>query len=184
MPQPPPRRQPVGEHFASVVFCLFAVLLFGCSGTTWKHVRTTPGYQPPKNIAIAISVEVAGEGIDEGASELRDSLADELRSRGIVARFVERPDGLVGTNAAELRVVQWSMGSRWERYWMKKEGEGYIVVIVRTTSPDGHPGYSGVARGYVEGGWYGGSYLNSASAAGDAIAKAIATGTAERPQSQ
>jgi hypothetical protein len=59
-----------------------------------------------------------------------------------------------------------------------------MVVIVKTTSADGQPAYSGVARGYVEGGWYGGSYLNSASAAGTAIAKAIATGTAEQPQSQ
>jgi hypothetical protein len=41
-----------------------------------------------------------------------------------------------------------------------------------------------VARGNVTGGWYGGSYLNSATDAGEAIAKAIATGKAEQAQEQ
>ncbi len=60
-----------------------------------------------------------------------------------------------------------------------KDGEGNIVVTVRVTSAEGHPGYYGVARGYVKGGFFGGSYLNSASAAGESIAKAIATGVVQ-----
>jgi hypothetical protein len=119
---------------------------------------------------------VGGEGINEAVQELRDSLAGELRSFGIVATFVERAPALP---SAELRVVQWDMGDRWKRYWMLKDGEGFIVVTVRVTSANGRPGYYGVARGHVEGGAFGGSYLNSASAAGESIAKAIATGVVQ-----
>jgi hypothetical protein len=155
------------------LLCASAALLIGCSGTTWTHARTAPDYQPPKQITVAIFVAAGGEGISEAVQELRESLAGELRSFGIVATFVNREPA---RPSAELRVIQWDMGDRWERYWMLKEGQGHIVVTVRVTSADGRPGYYGVVRGYVDGGAWGGSYLNSASAAGESIAKAIATG--------
>jgi len=80
--------------------------------------------------------------------------------------------------------VQWSMGSRWQRYWMNKEGQGYMLVHVKITSAEGRPGFSGVARGHVDGGAYGGSYLDAAAAAATGIAKAIATGKAEQAPEQ
>jgi ABC-type phosphate/phosphonate transport system substrate-binding protein len=128
-----------------------AALLVGCSGTTWTHARTAPDYQPSKHIAVAILVEVAGEGVNEAAQELRESLANELRSSGIVATFVDREPA---RPSAELRVVQWDMGDRWKRYCWLKEGQGHIVVTVRVTSADGRPGYYGVARGRVDGGFF------------------------------
>ena len=148
-------------------------LLISCSGTTWTYARAAPDYQPPKHITVAISVGVRAEGIPEAVQELRESLVDELRSFGIVATFVDREPA---RPSAELRIVEWETGDRWKRYRSMKEGQGHIVVIVRVTSADGRPGYYGVVRGHVDGGFYGGSDLNSASAAGESIARAIATG--------
>lgn len=151
-------------------------MLFGCSGTTWTHARAAPDYQAPKQLNVAISVQAEGEGINEAAWELRESLDKELRSFGVAPVFVATA---TARPSAELRVVQWSMGDRWKRYAYSKDGEGYIVVTVRVTLPNDRPGYYGVARGHVDGGFFGGSYLNSASAAGESIAKTIATGIAQ-----
>lgn len=164
------------RHARLLFLCASAALLIGCSGTTWSHARTAPDYQPPKHITVSISIEVGGEGINEAVQELRDSLAGELRSFGIVATFVDRAPA---PPSAELRVIQWDMGDRWKRYCWLKEGEGSIVVTVRVTSAEARPGYYGVARGHVDAGFFGGSYLNSASAAGESIAKAIATGVVQ-----
>jgi len=147
--------------------------LFGCSGTTWTHARAAPDYRAPQHITVAILVEAEGEGIHEAVQELRESLTAELRSFGIVSTFVDQAPS---RPSAELRVTQWDMGDRWERYCLLKAGQGYIVVTVRVTLEGDRPGYYGVARGHVDGGSFGGSYLNSASAAGESIAKAIATG--------
>ena len=172
-----PASRSSGRHHVDLALLFVSVaLLIGCSGTTWTHARSAPDYQPPKRITVAISVGVGGEGITEAVQELRESLVGELRSFGIVATLV---DGEPARPSAELRIVQWEMGDRWKRYWMLKEGQGHIVVSVRVTSAEGRPGYYGVARGHVDGGFFGGSYLNSASAAGESIAKAIATGVVQ-----
>ena len=155
------------------ILCIVGSFLVGCSGTTWTHSRAAPDYHAPKHITVAISVEAGGEGIHEAAQELRESLNAELRSFGIVTTFVDQAPS---RPSAELRVTQWDMGDRWKRYCFLKEGQGHIVVTVRVTLEDERPGYYGVARGYVDGGSFGGSYLNSAAAAGESIAKAIATG--------
>lgn len=162
--------------------CLPIVLSFGCAGTTtWKHVRNASEYQTPKSIAVAILAETGGEGFDEALAVFRKTLVDELKSSGIATTFVGKP---TATNGAELRIVQWNPGSRWERYWMNKEGQGYMLVHVKITSGEGRPGFSGVVRGHVDGGAYGGSHLDAAAAAATGIAKAIATGKAEQAPEQ
>jgi hypothetical protein len=67
---------------------------------------------------------------------------------------------------------------------MNKEGQGYMLVHVKITSGEGRPGFSGVARGHVDGGAYGGSFLDAAAAAATGIAEAIATGKAEQAPEQ
>lgn len=153
-----------------------SALLVGCAGTTWSQVQTAPGYQAPKQAKIVIMVQTQGEYLPEAVQELKSSLASELASRKITATFLENPDG---TPMTELRVVEWDMGSRGLRLLGFGGGEGHILVVVKSPSADGQPGYSGTARGYVKGGFYGGSSLNAASEAGAAIAQAIATGKAE-----
>jgi hypothetical protein len=157
------------------------VLSFGCTGATWKHVRNAPGYQAPKAIAVAILVETAGEGLDEALREFHLTLASELKSLGIAATLVERP---LAANSAELRIIQWNKGSRWLRYWMDAAGEAYMVVMVRISPAEGRPGFSGVVRGHVNGGWFGGNHANAGEYAAAAIAKAIATGRVEQAQEQ
>jgi hypothetical protein len=176
-----PMRKHNGTQGPWALALLLTVLLFGCSVTTWSHVQNAPGYQAPKSIAVMILVETAGEGLDAALGEFQKSLVEELQSRGIAAILVDRP---MAARTAELRIVQWNMGSRWLRYWMSAAGEGYMDVFVQVTSADGRPGFSGVARGHVNGGWFGGSCLNAASAAAAGIAKTIATGKAEEIQVQ
>lgn len=167
------------NHGTWVLGLLAMVMLFGCTGATWKHVRNAPAYQAPKAIAVAISVETAGEGLDEALGEFYLTLASELKSLGIAATMVERPPA---ASSAELRIIQWNKGSRWLRYWMDAAGEAYMVVMVRIASAEGRPGFSGVVRGHVNGGWFGGHHANAGEYAAAAIVKAIATGKAEQAQ--
>lgn len=160
---------------------LLTVMLFGCSVTTWSQVQSAPGYQPPKRVAVAILVQTAGEGLDEALREFQNSLTAELKSRGIAAVFVDRP---MAARTAHLQIVQWNKGSRWLRYWMSAAGEGTMDVFVQVSSAEGQPEFSGLARGHVNGGWFGGSCLNAASAAAAGIAEAIATGTAKQTHVQ
>jgi hypothetical protein len=153
-----------------------SALLVGCAGTTWSQVQTAPGYQAPKQAKVVVVVQAQGEYLPEAVAELKASLASELASRKITATFVQAPDG---TPMTEVNVVEWDMGSRGLRWLGFGGGEGHILVVVKSPSADGQPGYSGTARGYVKSGWFGGSSLNAASEAGVAIATAIATGKAE-----
>jgi hypothetical protein len=154
----------------------FSALLFGCSGTQWSQVQTAPSYQAPKQIKVAIMVQAKGDdSLKDAVQSLKDSLTKELAAKGITPTFVPAPDG---TPLAELNVAEWDEGSRALR-WLGFGGEGHIIIIVRSPSADGQPGFSGTARGYVKSGWYGGSSLISAEEAGTAIADAIATGKAE-----
>jgi hypothetical protein len=148
-----------------------SALLVGCAGTTWSQVQTAPGYQAPKQVKVVIMVQTQGEYLPEAVAELKASLTSELASKKITATFLQNPDG---TPMTELSVVEWDQGSRGLR-----GGEGHILVVVKSPSADGQPGYSGTARGYVKNGSFGGSSLNAASEAGAAIAQAIATGKAE-----
>ena len=152
-----------------------SALLVGCAGTTWSQVQTAPGYQAPKQAKIVVVVQAQGEYLPEAVAELKASLASELKSRKITATFVEAPDG---TPMTEVNIVEWDMGSRGLR-WINIGGEGHMLVVVKSPTADGQPGYSGTARGWVKSGWFGGSSLNAASEAGVAIATAIATGKAE-----
>jgi hypothetical protein len=154
----------------------FSALLVGCSGTQWSQVQTAPAYQAPKQIKVAIVVQAKGdESLKDAAQSLKDALTKELTAKGITPTFVPAPDG---TPAAELTVAEWDEGSRALR-WLGFGGEGHIIVIVKSPSSDGQPGFSGTARGYIKSGWYGGSSLISAEEAGTAIGTAIATGKAE-----
>jgi hypothetical protein len=153
-----------------------SALLVGCAGTTWSQVQTAPGYQAPKQTKVVILVQANGEGLAEAVAELKASLTSELSSKGITATFVQAPDG---TPLTEVTVAEWDPGSRGLRWLGFGGGEGHILVLVKSPTAAGQPGYSGTARGYVKAGWFGGSSLNSASEAGIAIADAIATGKAE-----
>jgi Domain of unknown function (DUF4410) len=153
-----------------------SALLVGCAGTTWSQVSTAPGYQAPKQAKVVIAVQAQGEYLKEAVQELKASLASELSSKGITATFVDAPDG---TPMTEVNVVEWDEGSRGLRWLGFGGGEGHILVVVKSPTAGGQPGYSGTARGYVKAGWFGGSSLNAASEAGIAIADAIATGKAE-----
>lgn len=153
-----------------------SALLIGCAGTTWSQVQTSPGYKAPKQAKVVVMVQAQGEYLTEAVQELKSSLASELASNGITATFVQAPDG---TPMTELNVVEWDEGSRGLRWLGFGGGEGHILVVVKSPSADGQPGYTGTARGYVKSGWFGGSSLNAASEAGLAIAQAIVTGKAE-----
>jgi ABC-type phosphate/phosphonate transport system substrate-binding protein len=160
----------------SVAVMAVSALLVGCAGTTWSQVQTSSGYQAPKQAKVVIVVQANGEGLAEAVAELKASLASELSRKGITATFVQAPDG---TPMTEMTVAEWDPGSRGLRWLGFGGGEGHVIVIVKSPTADGQPGYSGTARGYVKSGWFGGSSLNSASEAGAAIADAIATGKAE-----
>ena len=164
--------------FHALALVGFSALLVGCSGTTWSQVQTTPNYQAPKQMKVVVLVQAQGEEIADAVKELKASLAGELKSKGIAATIVDAPDG---TPAAELNVVEWDPGSRGLRWLVGGfgAGEGHILVVVKSPSADGQPGYTGTARGFVKAGWFGGSSMNSASEAGYSIADAIATGKAD-----
>jgi hypothetical protein len=154
-----------------------AALLVGCAGTTWSQVQTAPGYQAPKQAKVVVMVQTAGDDyLPDALAELKSSMASELASKGITATFMQNPDG---TPMTEVSVVEWDQGSRGLRWLGFGGGEGHILVVVKSPSASGQPGYSGTARGWVRGGWFGGSSLNAASEAGIAIANAIATGKVE-----
>jgi len=154
----------------------FSALLYGCSGTQWSQVQTGPAYQAPKQVKVAIMVQAKDdESLKEAVQSLKDSLTKELTKKGITATFVAAPDG---TPSTELTVAEWDEGSRALR-WLGFGGEGHILIIVKSPSADGQPGFSGNARGYIKSGWYGGSSLISAEEAGWSIGNAIATGKAE-----
>jgi hypothetical protein len=172
-----PNREQVETDSSSVRLIAvmgFVALLVGCAntGSTWSDAQTSPGYRAPQTLKVSVVVQTKGEDLDDAVKELMGSLRSELKSRGIRATFVERAGGSPMT---ELRVVEWAAGSRWKRYWRDDDGEGHIVVVVKSPSIDGQPGFNGTVRGYVKAGaWYGGSATISASEAGLAIAKAIA----------
>jgi len=154
-----------------------SALFLGCAGTTWTQVQTAPGYQAPKQTKVVVMVQTQGDDyLPDAVAELKASMASELKSRGITATFMQNPDG---TPMTEVSVVEWDQGSRGLRWLGFGGGEGHILVVVKSPSATGQPGYSGTARGYVKSGWFGGSALNAASEAGIAIADAIASGKVE-----
>lgn len=125
---------------------------------------------------VAIVARTAGDSyMPDAIKELQNSMAKELSTRGITAAFIPAPDG---SPLTQLDVVEWDEGSRAARYF-GFGGEGHILVVVNSPSADGQPGYSGSVRGFVRGGAFGGDATIAASEAGFAIAKAIATGSAE-----
>jgi hypothetical protein len=170
-------REHAGTELSFVRFVAamgFVTLFVGCAntGSTWSHARTASDYQAPQKLKVSVVVQTQGEDLGNAVQELKSSLRSELKSRGIQATFADRADGSPMT---ELRVIEWTAGSRWKRYWRDDDGEGHIVVVVKSPSANGQPGFNGTVRGYVvAGAWYGGSAMISASEAGLAIAKAIA----------
>jgi len=157
--------------FGVVIFG-FAALLVGCAGTTWQHIQVPPGYQPPKEVTVALVVQANGEHLAEAVEELHRALADQFASEGIHATFVPGVEAMPST---ELSVVEWDQGVRALR-WLGFGGEGHIVVVVKSAAGSGQPGLDGQVRGYVRSGWFGGNSYNSAVEAGQTIAKTIATG--------
>jgi hypothetical protein len=162
-------RWSVGRGLAVVSF---VALLAGCSGAEWQRVQVTPGYQPPKEVKIAVVTQATGPNMDDAIIELREALADEFAAQGVKATFVEKA---ADVPSAELSVVEWDRGVRALR-WLGFGGEGHIVIIVKSGAAAGQPGLDGQSRGFVRSGWFGGSSYNAATYAGHQIARTIATG--------
>jgi hypothetical protein len=146
----------------------FAAAGIGCSGTTWQRVQVNPGYQPPKEVKIAVVAQSGGEHLTEAVGQLQQALADEFASQGVKATFVQTAAEMPST---ELNVVEWDQGSRALRWLGLGGGEGHIVVVVKSAA-----GLDGQARGFVRSGWFGGSSYNAAIDAGHHIARTISTG--------
>jgi hypothetical protein len=146
----------------------FAAAGIGCSGTTWQRVQVNPGYQPPKEVKVALVAQSGGEHLTEATQELQQALADEFAAQGVKATFVP-PAEMPST---ELSVVEWDQGSRALRWLGFGGGEGHIVVVVKS----GGGALDGQARGFVRSGWFGGSSYNAAIDAGHHIARTISTG--------
>ncbi|MES1165174.1 MAG: hypothetical protein ABUR63_05420 [Verrucomicrobiota bacterium] len=148
-------------------------VLAGCSGAQWQNVQVSPAYQPPKEVQIAVVARATSVHTAEAVQTLQSVLASALAGRGITAKFVPAPTGAPG---AHIDVVEWDQGVRALRWLGFGGGQGHIVVMVNSASADGQQGVNGTARGYVRGGFAGGSAYDSASEAGQLIARTIATG--------
>jgi uncharacterized protein DUF4410 len=155
----------------------FSALMAGCAGAEWQQVTVAPNYQAPKQLKVAL-VSASGAQNSEGAMQaLQAAMADTLSSKGINATFVPAPSGPPDGN---MSVAEWNQGSRALRWLIGfGAGEGTIVVSVKSPSADGQPGVDGTARGWVRGGFFGGSSYEAAKEAGVLIAKAIITGKAK-----
>ncbi len=158
----------------SLVAC---VLLLGCSGASWQKVAVEPGYQPPKVMTVTV---IARASLREASAALGEALVDELNGHGIKATLVPET---AGTPDANITLEKFEPGSRALRWAIGfGSGEGQVVVSVESASANGDPGIDGTARGWVRGGFFGGSDNNSAAAAGQLIAETIANGQREADQ--
>jgi hypothetical protein len=156
---------------------VFAAFLGGCAGASWQKVEVAPGYQPPKELKIAMVGQSSSQHAAEALQALQASIEEGLKSHKITATFVTAPSG---PPEAGMTVVEWDQGSKVLRWLIGfGAGEGAILVQVKSPSADGQAGLDGTARGWVKGGWFGGDSYASAVEAGHLIAKAIATGKAK-----
>ena len=154
-----------------------SALVAGCAGAEWQQVTVSPTYQPPKQIRVALAAQTATQNSDGAMQALQAAMAETLADKGIAATFVPPPSG---PPDGDMSVAEWNQGSRALRWLIGfGAGEGTIVVRVKSPSADGQPGLDGTARGWVRGGWYGGSSYAAAAEAGHLIAKAIITGKAQ-----
>jgi hypothetical protein len=155
----------------------FSALVAGCAGAEWQQVTVSPTYQAPKQLKVALVMQSAAQNADGAMQALQAAMADTFSSKGINATFVAAPGGPPDGN---MSVAEWNQGSRALRWLIGfGAGEGTIVVSVKSPSADGQPGVDGTARGWVRGGFFGGSSYDAATQAGHLIAKAIITGKAK-----
>jgi hypothetical protein len=143
--------------------------LLGCSGAAWQRVEIDSPYEVPKTLTIAI---VPGPAAHEALDAMSSALLSELSDHGVRATVVSLSD----TPDATVVIVKWDAGSRALRWFVGfGVGEGNVVATVDSVS------VKGLARGWVTGGWYGGSEQNSAEAAGRMIAYTLGTGLPAPP---
>lgn len=155
----------------------FSALVMGCAGAEWQQVTVSPTYQAPKQVKVALATQAATQNSDGATQALQAAMAETFASKGITATFVAPP---VGPPDGSMSVAEWNQGSRALRWLVGfGAGEGTIVVSVKSPSADGQPGLDGTARGWVRGGFFGGSSYDAATEAGHLIAKAIITGKAK-----
>ncbi len=147
---------------------LASAALLGCSGASWQKVEIDSPYEVPKAMTIVV---VARPVMKSASAALSSALLDGLASRHIKATLIPESSG---TPDATVSIVKWDPGSRGLR-WLAgmAGGGGEVIVTVESLSVDG------TARGWVHGGFLGGSDDNSAEAVGDLIADTIATGLRE-----
>jgi hypothetical protein len=157
-------------------------VLVGCaSGAEWNSAQVASGYQPAKQLSVSVVVSAKADQaesaeLQEAVQEFTTTLKDELKSQGIDASV---RSSTAAPPAAQLDVVEWEPGSRAARYFVGfGAGEGHILIAVHVTRADGGSALQGQVRGYVKGGWWGGSPLAAPREAAKTIASAIATGNA------
>src|SRR5258708_7104152 len=109
-------------------------VLVACSGAEWKGPQVAPGYQPAKQLSVAVVADTSGEDLKEALEEFESTLHDELKSKGIEASMVT---GVAAPPGAQLSVTEWKPGSRAARYFAGfGAGEGHITVVVNVTRAD------------------------------------------------
>jgi hypothetical protein len=150
----------------------------GCAGASWQKVQVSKSYQAPKQLKVALVTEASGENTAVAVQAMQAALADGLASKGIHATFIAAP---TGESEANVTIAEWDPGSRALRYLIGfGAGTGSIIVRVKSPSAVGQGKLEGSAKGWVKGGFFGGSSDIAATEAGKLIAEAIATGKAEQ----
>jgi Domain of unknown function (DUF4410) len=152
----------------------FVVGAAGCSGASWQKVSVSPSYQAPKQLRVSLVAEASSEDSAIVINAMQSALAAGLASKGITVTFVAAPSG---GPEANVTIAEWDPGSRALRYFVGfGAGQASIVVVVKSPSADGQPGVEGIARGWINAGFFGGDSEVAATEAGHLIADAIATG--------
>lgn len=156
--------------------CAASAGLMACSGAQWTRANVAARYRAAPALTVTVKASSERADLKEAVEELTTTLRDELHERGIKARFASAD----ASPGARLSVRDWDPGSRALRYLVGfGSGEGSMTVVVEVTGADGSPALEGEVRGYVRGGFFGGSSMDAPREAGKAIAEAIATGEPE-----
>jgi hypothetical protein len=137
-------------------------------------MQVAPEYRPPAQVHITVTADAQGEDLREAMDNLAMELCAELELRGIKAEW---GPSRVATPRASLRITGWEPGEQALRYFVGfGAGEGHIVVEVDVTTSGEANVLSGEVRGFVTGGFFGGSSTDSVRAVASSVAEVIATG--------
>ena len=165
------RRGAATGALASVAFVLCA-----CNGAEWDDVRVASPYSRPASGVNLTVTSVGGDEAEAMMQTLTASLVEDLADDGIEAIVdLESPT----SDQLKLTVAEWSPGNQAARSFVGfGAGEGDIVIVVDLKDPAKKSVFHGRIRGYVMGGFFGGSSRDSVRAAARSIAEAVRTGEA------